>query len=70
MYFQHWTGDIRWQQLSSSGEWLGGTISETVANDAKNGTPLSAVSYAIDGTSHWHVFCESLSIAAWARPDF
>lgn len=56
MYFQHYTGQIRWKQLSSSGEWQGGDFSTVVAVDAKNSTPLSAVSYALNGTSTWHVF--------------
>jgi hypothetical protein len=59
MYFQHWTGAIRYKQLSSNGDWLGGDYSETVAVGAKNGTPLSAVSYVLDEASTWHVFCES-----------
>jgi hypothetical protein len=43
MYFQHHTGEIRWMQLSNTGDWVGGTVSEVVAIDAKNNTPLSAV---------------------------
>lgn len=50
MYFQHHTGTIRWQQLVG-GSWLGGSQSEVVAYDAKNATPLSAVAYAMNGTS-------------------
>ncbi|KAF2718068.1 hypothetical protein K431DRAFT_142310 [Polychaeton citri CBS 116435] len=56
MYFQHWSGQIRWQQLDSQGNWLGGDVSEVVAVDAKNATPLSAVSYSIGGRSQWHIF--------------
>jgi len=63
MYFQHHSGDIRWQQLSSTGSWLGGSVSEVVAVDAKNNTPLSAVSYALNGTSTWHIFCERLLLS-------
>ncbi|KAI7517423.1 hypothetical protein KC331_g21717, partial [Hortaea werneckii] len=55
MYFQHHSGEIRWQQLSSSG-WIGGSASEVVAIDAKNSTPLSAVAYTTNGTSTWHIF--------------
>lgn len=61
MYFQHYTGEIRWMQLSSGGVWLGGSISEVVANDAKNSTPLSAVSYSQNQTSTWHIFCKNCS---------
>lgn len=59
MYFQHHSGEIRWQQLSNEGTWLGGSVSEVVAVDAKNSTPLSAVSYSINGTNTWHIFCQS-----------
>ena len=57
MYFQHWSGQIRWQQLSDGGQWLGGDITTIVAADAKNSTPISAVAYALNGTSTWHIFC-------------
>ncbi|KAJ9630684.1 hypothetical protein H2203_001207 [Taxawa tesnikishii (nom. ined.)] len=57
MYFQHAEGQIRWQRLdTASGDWVGGTSSEIVAYDAKNGTPISAVSYALNNTSQWHIF--------------
>ena len=58
MYYQHYTGEIRWKELSSSGEWVGGTISETVTADARNSTPLSAVSYSSGGMNTWHIFCK------------
>jgi len=52
MYFQHWTGTIRYMhQDASTGNWLGGTTSEIVASDAKNSTPLAAVAYALNETS-------------------
>lgn len=57
MYFQHHSGDIRFQRLTSDGNWVGGSQSEIVASNAKNGTPLSAVAYVQNGTSQWHVFC-------------
>lgn len=60
MYFQHHTGEIRWIQLSSGGEWLGGSSSEVVAVDAKNSTPLSAVSYSIESVNTWHIFCKAM----------
>lgn len=71
LYFQHHTGTIRWKQLRDS-DWVGGTQSEIVASDAKNGTPISAVAYALNNTStvcfeavlslyysnllQWHIF--------------
>ena len=58
LYFQHWTGEIRHMQRSSDGvSWYGGSASDIVAVDAKNGTTLTAVSYAANGTNSWHLFC-------------
>ena len=51
MYFQHWTGQIRWQELNDQGQWVGGDITTVVASDAKNSTPLSAVAYALNQSS-------------------
>ena len=48
MYFQHHTGQLRQAQLSSDGTWRGGDVTEIVAADAKNGTPIAAVAYAKD----------------------
>jgi hypothetical protein len=56
VYFQHWTGEIRWIQLTPKGEWLGGSRSEVIATDAKNATPISVVAYAVNGTAQWHLF--------------
>ncbi|KAK3701411.1 hypothetical protein LTR37_015509 [Vermiconidia calcicola] len=56
MYFQHHSGDIRWVQLGNDGSWTGGTVSEVVAVDAKNSTPLSAVSYSWESVNTWHIF--------------
>jgi hypothetical protein len=49
VYFQHWTGQIRKLELLNDGSWAGGDASSIVATDAKNGTPISAVAYAMDG---------------------
>lgn len=51
VYFQHWTGDIRYMQLSSSGSWIGGGDQEVVATNARNGTPIAAVAYSMSGVS-------------------
>lgn len=58
VYFQHWTGDIRWIQLTPDGEWVGGGKSEVIVTDAKNATPISTVSYALEGSgeAQWHLF--------------
>ncbi|KAK5127916.1 hypothetical protein LTR85_005033 [Meristemomyces frigidus] len=45
MYFQHHSGQIRYQQLTPDDGWQGGSASEVVATDARNSTPLSAVAY-------------------------
>ncbi|PPJ55533.1 hypothetical protein CBER1_05374 [Cercospora berteroae] len=56
MYYQHYNGDIRFKQLANDGSWKGGDFSAVVAQDAKNSTPLSAVSYVLNNASTWHVF--------------
>ncbi|PSN65440.1 hypothetical protein BS50DRAFT_497710 [Corynespora cassiicola Philippines] len=56
LYFQHWTGELRSIQLTPRGEWIGGTRSEVIGTDAKNATPISVVSYAINDTAMWHIF--------------
>lgn len=56
VYFQHWTGEIRWIQLTPGGQWLGGSRSEVAVTDAKNATPISVVSYAVNDTAQWHLF--------------
>ncbi|KAF2183804.1 hypothetical protein K469DRAFT_710168 [Zopfia rhizophila CBS 207.26] len=56
VYFQHWTGDIRFMQYTADGQWIGGGKSETVATDAKNGTAISTVAYSMNATQVWHVF--------------
>ena len=52
LYFQHHTGSIRQMQLRDSG-WQGGGQSDIVvpAEGVKNGTPISAVSYALNNTA-------------------
>lgn len=52
LYFQHWTGDIRYMQYTTEKKWIGGTRSETVATDAKNATALSTVAYSLNSTSY------------------
>ncbi|KAL1594108.1 hypothetical protein SLS59_008942 [Nothophoma quercina] len=56
VYFQHHTGDIRFMRYTSGQKWIGGSITETVASNAKNATPISAVAYAANGTQFFHVF--------------
>ncbi|KAL6714175.1 hypothetical protein ACLMJK_008669 [Lecanora helva] len=56
MYFQHHTGQLRSAQLATDGSWRGGDVTEVVAADAKNGTPIAAVAYAKDEIAAWHLF--------------
>ena len=51
LYFQHYTGQIRSTQLQPDGTWQGGSPSEVVATDAKDASPISAVSYSVNGTN-------------------
>lgn len=51
LYFQHWTGQIRQTVFMEDGTWSGGDVSEIVAVDAKNATPISMVSYSVNGTN-------------------
>ena len=51
MYFQHHSGQLRSAQLASDGAWQGGDITQVVAVDAKNGTPIAAVAYARNQTA-------------------
>lgn len=57
LFFQHNSGDIRWMQRVAT-SWTGGSANDVVATDAKNGTPIAALSEA-NRTGEWHVFCES-----------
>lgn len=44
VYFQHFSGDIRYAQLMNS-DWLGGENAQTViSSNVKNRTPLAGVS--------------------------
>jgi hypothetical protein len=56
VFFQHWTGEIRKLQLMTDGSWTGGDSTNIIATDAKNATPISAVAYAEDNISTWHIF--------------
>jgi hypothetical protein len=60
VYFQHWSGDMRWMQLAKTGEWIGGSQSEVIATNAKNATPISAVSYVDNGTEYVSYSCSNL----------
>jgi len=56
LYFQHHTGDIRFMQYTTDRQWIGGTKAQTVASDAKDASPISAVAFAINETQFFHIF--------------
>ena len=43
-------------QLAQDGSWVGGDETSIVATNARNGTPIAAVAYAMDAISTWHIF--------------
>jgi hypothetical protein len=65
MYYQHYSGALRWMRRLDSARWLRGPEQvEVVAVDAKNATPISAMYLIQNQTSLWHVFCEHRILAA------
>lgn len=63
VFFQHYNGEIRWIQRSEMEAWEGGSSNEIVASDAKNGTPITAMSARPDGVRQLHVFCTCMDHA-------
>ena len=59
MYFQYHDGTIRWIRLLLDGSWQGGTVAEIITADAKNGTPIAAVAYAMVS---WYILHGSIVI--------
>lgn len=58
LFFQHSSGEIRWLFRRFPNTWEGGSHSELVTSDAKNGTPISC-SCPKNNEFDWNVFCES-----------
>ncbi|CAI9636034.1 hypothetical protein GT037_001068 [Alternaria burnsii] len=56
LYFQHHTGDIRFMQYTTDRKWIGGGKAQTVAGDAKDASPISAVAFALNETQYFHIF--------------
>ncbi|KAF4556007.1 Hypothetical protein D9617_2g059740 [Elsinoe fawcettii] len=54
LYYQHHTGQIRNMILQVNGSWT--EVQTVVADDARNSTPISVVSYERNQTATWHVF--------------
>ena len=50
LYFQHYTGDIRFMECTTDQKWIGGSRTETIATDAKNASPISAVAVGLNST--------------------
>jgi hypothetical protein len=65
VYFQHWTGQIRSIQLTPEGQWIGGGRTEVIVTDAKNATPISTVSYALNDTGQ--VSCCPISLLGMSK---
>jgi hypothetical protein len=62
-YYQAFDGTIRWMHFTGGwqGGWTGGSSSAIVANDAKNGTPISAMAYQVAPSGaaafvRWNIF--------------
>ena len=53
VFFQKYTGEIEQYISHADGSWADVT---TVAHDARNSTPLSAVAYIVDEVANWHLF--------------
>lgn len=59
LYYQHFTGEIRWMKWYLNGTWapiMNGTTPYAIATDAKNATPISIVSYGLNNTGTTHLF--------------
>ncbi|XP_014554514.1 hypothetical protein COCVIDRAFT_104758 [Bipolaris victoriae FI3] len=52
LYFQHYSGDIRFMQYGTDQKWIGGTKAQTVASGVKDASPISAVAFAINSTQY------------------
>lgn len=61
VYFQHWDGQLRKMQLMTDGTWQGGDVSNVVATDARNATPISAVAYDMDHVATVGYACDLIS---------
>ena len=69
IYFQHRTGQLRWIYQGGPDTWSGGTINEIIATDAKNGTPISALSPSGTGGLEYDVYCEGSTMYASIEGD-
>lgn len=67
VYYQHHSGAIRWMRQTTDGDFARlPSNQETVAEDAKNSTPIAAV-HLDDyerGLKLWHIFCMLSTVLA------
>ena len=56
VFYQHYTGEIRWMQHLAPETWYGGTADQVIATDAKNGTSMDMIS-SVDSLLELHVYC-------------
>lgn len=72
MYYQHYSGAIRWMYRTNTSSWLRGPEGwEEVAVDARNATPISAFHETRNKTTTWDIFCKHHALlgAAIFLPD-
>lgn len=53
LFYQQNTGEIQQMIVQASGDW---SFVTTVATNARNATPLSAVAYIVNSVATWHLF--------------
>lgn len=58
LFYQHYSGDIRFMANRSPGDWFGGTSKDTVVTDAKIGTPIAIRCPGPTELSGLNLFCE------------
>jgi hypothetical protein len=64
VYFQHHSGDLTWMYHNM--EWYGDD-QYVIATDARNNTPVSAVTYVSNATEFVHVFCTFELFPWWSE---
>lgn len=70
MYYQHYSGAIRWMYRASPLNWRRGLEQyEMVTLDAKNATPIAAWKTEVNQTSIWEVFCKHPDLEHCCEPQ-
>lgn len=70
IFYQHYTVEIRWIQHIVPDTWQGGTASQVLATDAKNGTSIAAIENVDDSSMEIHAFCASIRLLFQPLADF